>query len=341
MIRSMMELIQAAQSRPPLKMAVACAADAPVLEAVKLACDRKIISPVLIGDRQKILEEAQKADVRVDAWEIMDIPDRKAACEEAARLAGEGKVPLIMKGMVDTSIIMKAVLNKAYDLCGNGVLSHVGALEVEGFDRLFYITDSAINIAPDLDAKAAIIRNAVEAAHALGNENPKVAALCAVEKKNEKMPCTGEAAKLEEMNRAGEIEGCVVAGPLALDNAISKEAAAHKGITGAITGDADVLFVPDIEAGNLLIKSMEYFGHAKKAGVIMGAKIPVVLTSRSTAPESKMYSIAIGKVIADSRSAGNGKAGSANNRSVGNGKAGSANNRSAGDGKAGGADRRE
>ncbi len=300
MIRSMEELTQAAKSTPALKMAVACAADAPVLEAVKLAYENKIITPVLIGDKQNIKEEAAKAGVDVDAWEIIDIADKQAACEEAARLAGEGKIQLIMKGMVDTSVIMKAVLKKEFGLRKEGALSHIGALEVAGFDRLFYITDSALNIAPDFDTKVAIVKNAVEVAHALGNEEPKVAALCAVEKINEKMPCTLDAAKLAEMNKAGEITGCVIGGPFALDNAVSAEAAAHKGVSDPVAGKADVLMVPDIEAGNLLIKSMEYFGHAKKAGVIMGAKIPVALTSRATAPESKMYTIAIAKIIANS-----------------------------------------
>lgn len=305
MIRSMKELTQAAKSSPALLMAVACAQDAPVLEAVRLACDQDIIIPVLIGDRDKILSEAQKAGIYIDDWEIIDIPEKMEACEKAVILAAEGKVSLIMKGMVDTSVIMKAVLNKKYGLCSKGVLSHVGALQVEGFDRLFYITDSAINIAPDLDTKAAIIKNAVEAAHALGNTEPKVAALCAVEKVNEKMPCTLDADRLVQMNREGIISGCLIGGPFALDNAVSEEAARHKNIKDPVAGAADILFVPDIEAGNLLIKSMEYFGHAKKAGVIMGAKIPIVLTSRSTAPESKMYSVAIGKVIAAGREVNN------------------------------------
>lgn len=297
----MTELKQAAASKAPLKMAVACAADAPVLEAVKLAFDEKIVIPVLIGEKEKIVEEAAKAGVDVSDWEIVDVPDKKEACEEAARRAGAGEVRFIMKGMVDTSIIMKAVLNKEYGLRMDGVLSHVGVLEVDGFDRMFAVTDSALNIAPDLDAKAAIAKNAVEVMHALGNEEPKVAALCAVEKLNEKMPCTVDAAQLAQMNKEGRITGCVIEGPFALDNAVSKEAAEHKGVEGAVAGNADVLLVPDIEAGNLLIKSMEYFAKAKKAGVIMGAKVPVALTSRATAPESKMYTIAIAKVIADSR----------------------------------------
>ena len=301
MIRSMIELTQAAKSAPPKKMAVACAEDAPVLEAVKLAYENKIITPVLVGDKQKIIEEAKKAGAPVDEWEIIDIPDKKAACEAAAKLAGEGKVRLIMKGMVDTSIIMKAVLNKEYGLRKEGALSHVGVLEVEGFDHMFAVTDSALNIAPDLETKAAIVKNTVEVAHALGNEEPKVAALCAVEKVNEKMQCTLEAAELSKMNQEGKIEGCVVEGPFALDNAVSKEAAEHKGVSGVVAGNADILLVPDIEAGNLLIKSMEYFAHAKKAGVIMGAKVPVALTSRATSPESKMYTITIAKVIADNR----------------------------------------
>ncbi|MDO4734045.1 MAG: phosphate butyryltransferase [Lachnospiraceae bacterium] len=301
MIRSMEELTQAAAAKGPRMMAVACAQDAPVLEAVKLACDRNIVIPLLVGDKQKILEEAEKAGVDVSEWEIVDIPDKTEACQTAARLAGEGKVQLIMKGMVDTSIIMKAVLNKEYGLRKEGVLSHVGVLEVDGFDHMFAVTDSALNIAPDLDAKAAIVNNAVEVMHAIGIEEPKVAALCAVEKVNEKMQCTLDAAELTKMNQEGKITGCVVEGPFALDNAVSAEAAAHKGVSGSVAGNADVLLVPDIEAGNLLIKSMEYFAKAKKAGVIMGAKIPVALTSRATSPESKMYTIAIAKIIADSR----------------------------------------
>lgn len=300
MIRSMEELTQAAMSAPPKKMAVACAEDAPVLEAVKLAYENKIVTPVLVGDKQKIIEEAKKAAAPVEEWEIIDVPEKKDACEMAARLAAEGKISLIMKGMVDTSVIMKAVLNKQFGLSEGGVMSHIGVLEVKGFDHMFAVTDSALNIAPDLNAKAAIVNNAVKVCHALGNEEPKVAALCAVEKVNEKMPCTLDAEKLTQMNQEGTITGCVIGGPYALDNAVSAEAAAHKGIKGAIAGNADVLLVPDIEAGNLLIKSMEYFGHAKKAGVIMGAKIPVALTSRATAPESKMYTIAIAKIIADS-----------------------------------------
>lgn len=301
MIRSMQELTQAAKSKAPLLMAVACAEDAPVLEAVRLACENEIITPLLIGNKEKILEEAKKANVDVSGWEIIDVPEKAEACQEAARLAGEGKVRLIMKGMVDTSIIMKAVLNKEYGLRKEGVLSHVGVLEVEGFDRMFAVTDSALNIAPDLETKAAIAKNAVEVMHALGNEEPKVAALCAVEKVNDKMSCTLDAAELTKRNQEGVIEGCVIEGPFALDNAVSAEAAAHKGVSGSVAGNADVLLVPDIEAGNLLIKSMEYFAKAKKAGVIMGAKIPVALTSRATSPESKMYTIAIAKVIADSR----------------------------------------
>ncbi len=305
MIRSMEELTQVACSTPALKMAVACAEDAPVLEAVKLACEKNIIIPVLIGDKQKILEEADAAGVDVNDWEIIDVPEKKDACDEAVRLASEGKIALIMKGMVDTSVIMKAVLNKEHGLWAGGVLSHVGVLQVDGFDHLFAITDSAINIAPDLDAKVSIIKNAVEVEHALGNAEPKVAALCAVEKVNAKMECTLDAARLEEMNREGLITGCVIEGPLALDNAVSKEAAEHKGISGPVAGCADILFAPDLEAGNLLIKAMEYFGHARKAGVIMGAKIPIALTSRATAPESKMYTIAISKIIAESKGAQN------------------------------------
>lgn len=185
-----------------------------------------------------------------------------------------------MKGFVDTSVMLKAVLNKELGLRGTGLISHVGILKVSGFDRLFFVSDSAMTIAPDLKAKADIIRNAVKVARAFGLDQPKVAVLCAVEKVNEKMPATVDAQTLTEMNERGEITGCLVKGPLQLDNAVSPEAARHKGITHPVAGNADILITPDIQAGNILNKSMEYFARADKAGVIMGAKKPIILTSR-------------------------------------------------------------
>ena len=298
MLRTLEEVLAAAKQSEPRTIAVAAAQDKDVLTAVYAAVREGIVRPLLVGDRAQILRIADEAQLPVLPEHIVDEPDKAAACQKAAALARDHKADLLMKGFVDTSLVMKAVLNHENDLKKSGTISHVAVMEVPGFDRLFYVTDSAMNIAPSLEQKAAILENAVETAHALGNDEPKAAVLCAVEKVNPKMECTLDAQELTARNRRGEISGCVVDGPLALDNAVSPEAAKHKGIDSPVAGYADILLVPDIEAGNMLNKSMEYFAHAKKAGVMMGAKVPIVLTSRATSAQSKMYSIALGVLIA-------------------------------------------
>lgn len=298
MLRTLEEVLAAAKQSEPRTIAVAAAQDKDVLTAVYAAVREGIVRPLLVGDRAQILRIAEEAQLPVLPEHIVDEPDKAAACQKAAALARDHKADLLMKGFVDTSLVMKAVLNHENDLKKSGTISHVAVMEVPGFDRLFYVTDSAMNIAPSLEQKAAILENAVETAHALGNDEPKAAVLCAVEKVNPKMECTLDAQELTARNRRGEIRGCVVDGPLALDNAVSPEAAKHKGIDSPVAGYADILLVPDIEAGNMLNKAMEYFAHAKKAGVMMGAKVPIVLTSRATSAQSKMYSIALGVLIA-------------------------------------------
>lgn len=298
MLRTLEEVLAAAKASEPRTLAVAAAQDLDVLTAVCAAEREGIIRPLLVGDRAQIESIAEEAGLSVQPEQIIDEPDKAAACQKAAQLARDRQADLLMKGFVDTSLIMKAVLNYENDLKKSSTISHVAVMEVPGFDRLFHVTDSAMNVAPTLEQKAAILTNAVEVAHALGNEEPKVAALCAVEKVNPKMPCTLDAEALTERAHSGEFGRCLVDGPLALDNAVSPEAAKHKGIDSPVAGYADILFVPDIEAGNMLNKAMEYFAHAKKAGIMMGAKVPVVLTSRATSAQSKMYSIALGVLIA-------------------------------------------
>lgn len=298
MLSTMKELLQSAKQTSPCKMAIAAAQDEAVLSAVSLAVSENLVEPIYVGNKNEMIEISRKHDLPLDPAQIIDEPDKSAACMKAAALVRDGQASLIMKGFVDTSFVMKAVLNKENQLRTDRQISHVAVLELPGFDHLFYVTDSAMNIAPTLEQKISIINNAVRVAHALGNPMPKVAALCAIEKVNPKMECTLDAEALKKMNLEGSISGCLIDGPLALDNAVSEEAAKHKGITGPVAGHADILLVPDIEAGNILNKSMEHFAHAKKAGVIMGAKAPIVLTSRATSIESKMYSIALGVLIA-------------------------------------------
>lgn len=297
MIRSFEELIKTVQSGRPQKISVAVAQDEDVLLAVENARKMNIAESILVGDKEKIEEIAKSVNIDLNNFEIIDIKDKKEACLEAIKLVKEGKASLPMKGFVDTSEILRAVLNKEHGIKTGNLISHVGVLHVSGFDRLFILSDSAMTIAPTLENKVDIINNSIKIAHALNNNNPKVAILCAVEKVNPKMPATIDAEKLTKMNEEGVIKGCIVKGPLAIDNAVSIEVARHKGLNHPVCGNADILITPDIEAGNILNKSMEYFAKAEKAGVIMGAKTPIILTSRASSDISKLHSIALGVLV--------------------------------------------
>lgn len=298
MIRSFDEILKAAKEQGPKIIAVAVAQDVEVLSAVSNARSLGIADAILVGDRDEIEKVAAGCGVDLAKFQVIDVKDKSEACRTAVELVSTGKAHLVMKGLVDTSIILKAVLDEKIGLRTGNVLSHVAVFDVPGYDRLFYVTDAAMNIAPDLMQKKQIIENAVQVANALGNDEPKVAMLAAVEKVNPKMQATVDAAELVKMNEAGELKGCVVGGPFALDNAISVEASKHKGITHPVAGFADILMVPVIEAGNMLYKSMVFFARAKNAGIIVGAKAPVVLTSRADSDEAKLNSIAIGTLMA-------------------------------------------
>ena len=298
MISSMEAIRAAGKKQSRSKLSVAVAQDAEVLLAVDAAYKMGIASAVLVGDEGKIRDIAAKRNICLDSYELVHEADKTEACRKAVKLVRDGEADVVMKGIVDTSVILKAVLDKEIGLRQSPVLSHVAVFEVPGYDRLFYLTDAAMNIAPDAETKKHILRNAVQVAHALGNENPIAACLCAVEKVNPKMQATLDAAALVEANRTGEITGCTVVGPLALDNAISVEAAHHKGITDPHAGHADILLVPAIEVGNVFYKSMVFMARAKNAGVIVGAKAPVVLTSRADSDETKLNSIALALQIA-------------------------------------------
>lgn len=295
MIKTLDELRNVSASS---KLAVAVAQDAEVLLAVDGARKLGIASAILVGDEPQIRSIAESLNIDPANYQIVHEADKVEACRKAVKLVRDKEADVVMKGLVDTSIILKAVLDKEIGLRQSPVLSHVAVFEVPGYDRLFYLTDAAMNIAPDMETKKHIISNAVKVAHALGNENPIVAALCAVEKVNPKMQATLDAAALVEANQAGQIPGCTVIGPLALDNAISVEAAHHKGITDPNAGHADILLVPAIEVGNVFYKSMVFMARAKNAGVIVGAKAPVVLTSRADSDETKLNSIALALQIA-------------------------------------------
>ncbi|WP_231881728.1 phosphate butyryltransferase [Anaerosporomusa subterranea] len=303
MIKKFEEIIKTAQVKGPKTIAVAVAQDLEVLLAVKNAKELGIADAILVGDSAAIRRIAQENQLAIESFRLVDVKDNVEACRTAVKLVAEDEAQVVMKGLIDTSVLLKAVLDKEFGLRTENVLSHVAVADVGDYDRLFYISDAAMNIAPDLADKKQIIENVVRVANALGNANPKVACVCAVEKVNPKMQATLDATELVKMNQAGELTGCVVAGPFALDNAVSIEAAKHKGITDPVAGNADILLMPSIEAGNMLYKSIVFFAKGKIAGIVVGAKAPIVLTSRADSDIAKLNSIAIGILLASKNEA--------------------------------------
>ncbi|CAM3124967.1 phosphate butyryltransferase [Filibacter tadaridae] len=277
-------------------VAVASAGDVEVLEAISNSIAKGIASFILFDDETLLVELIEKQFPHLAGEENVRIYHSSSQVDSASnavKAVSSGQAQVLMKGNLPTSVILKAVLNSEYGLRTGKILSHVAAFEVPGFDRLLFITDAAMNIAPDLDAKAQIIRNAVATAHACGVPTPIVAPLAAVETVNSAMAPTIDAASLVAMNQRGQLTDCIVDGPLALDNAISTKSAAQKGITSITAGKADVLVVPNIEAGNILYKSLMYFANAKVGAIVQGSKAPIVLTSRADSAESKLYSLAL------------------------------------------------
>jgi phosphate butyryltransferase len=273
-------------------VAVACAGDAHVIEAVVAA--KNMASFVLVGDAAQINLAAQTVKADISGMEIINEPDNVKACQKAVSLVASGAALALMKGLVDTSVVMKAVLDKDAGMRTGKTLSHLALFALPTYHKLLFVTDAAINIAPDLETKKIIIQNAVEAVVNLGVLCPKVALLAAKEKADPKMPATMEAAELTRLHQNGELSGCIIDGPLALDNAVSAESATIKGINSPVAGDADILVCPDIEAGNILYKSLAFLAGAANGGVVLGAKKPVILTSRADSAESKLISIALG-----------------------------------------------
>ncbi len=296
MIKSFADLMTEAKARGPKKVAVAVAQDEVVLEALDMARKEKIATPLLFGDKQAIEEAAAKAKVDISKWDVTDIRDMAECSKAAVAAVKSGKADFLMKGLVATSTFLKAVLDKEVGLRTGRLLSHVAVMEMPGYHKAFFLTDGGMCVKPDLAAKMDIVGNAVDVAHKMGIERPKVALLAAVEVVNLEMPETVDAAELSKMADRGQLKGCVVDGPLALDLAVSAEAAQHKRVKSPVAGDADILVMPEIAAGNILAKGLIYMGGAKAAGLIAGAARPVVMLSRSDSKEQKLNSIALGVV---------------------------------------------
>ncbi|WP_108025987.1 phosphate butyryltransferase [Melghirimyces profundicolus] len=298
-MRSFEQVLRQAQSLPAITAAVAAADDHEVLEAVLEAKERQIADFLLFGDEARIRDWAESRGLDLKDITVSHQPDPVIACRDAVRAVREGQADVVMKGMVQSSDFLRAILNKETGLRGKKVLSHVAVFEVPGYDRLIHVTDPALNLAPELKEKVQILENAIDLCHSLGLTEPRVAVLGAVEVINPNMPPTLDAAVLTQMNRRGQIRGAIIDGPFALDNAVSVASARHKKIDSPVGGKADVLLVPDIEAGNILYKSMVYFAKAKIGALVLGASVPVVLTSRADSHEAKLHSIALAVLEAD------------------------------------------
>lgn len=282
------------------RLAVAVAQDQPVLEAVSEAKDKGIVDAILVGDKNKIEEIASNIDIDLSKFEIIDECNSQKATTKAVELVSSGQADMVMKGLVDTATFLRGVLNKEYGLRTGKLMSHVAVFEVEGIDRLILVTDAAFNTYPDIKAKTQIINNSVMVAKACGIECPKVAPVCAVEVVNPDMPATIDASLLSKMNDRGQIKGCIVDGPLALDNALSEEAAKHKGIKGEVAGRADILLLPNIESANVMYKSLTYTAKSRNGGILVGTSAPVILTSRADSRETKVNSIALAALVSES-----------------------------------------
>ena len=301
MSKSFDDLISKVSECGMKKVAVAVAQDSAVLEAVAAAKERGIAEAILVGDADKIKEVAAQINMELNGFEIIDEKDDYTAALKAVELVHDGKADMYMKGLIDTKSFLKSVLDKEVGLRTGKTLSHVCVFEIKGIDHLLFLTDVAFMTYPTLEDKVHIIENTVDVCHACGIPNPKVAPLAAVEVVNPKMPVTVDAAELTKMCEEGKITGCVVDGPLSLDLAIDPAAAKHKGAEGRkIVGDADILLFPDIHAGNLVYKALVHTAQVKNGNILTGTKAPVILTSRSDDFETKVNSLAIGAVMAES-----------------------------------------
>lgn len=299
MYRSFDGLLEAAHRLGPARIAVVVGHDPDAIQALDVAARTGLAEPIYVGDASKILSAAASVGVRISSAAIVHEPDDLSASTRAIALVREHQADLLMKGKISTAGLIRAVLDKDSGLRSGRLLSQVVAFSVPGRERLMLLTDAAINVAPSLQQKADICRNAIEVAHAaLGIEHPNVALLCALEFVNPEMPATIDAAALTQMNRRGQIPGAYLDGPIALDAVLSKFAAQSKNLDSPLIENTDILVAPDIEAANILYRAILYFAKGESGGVVVGAKVPLVLLSRAETPETKLRSIAIAKLVA-------------------------------------------
>jgi phosphate acetyltransferase len=291
-------LVARVKGLPAIPVAVIYPCDKESLKGPVMAAEAGVIAPILVGPEAKIRAVAGEFGINLANYRIVEAADSHAACAAAVALVHAGEAEALMKGSLHTDELMGTVVSRANNLRTSRRISHVFVMDVPTYPKPMLITDAAVNIAPGLEEKADIAQNAIYLAHALGVAAPKVAILAAVETVNPKMPTTLEAAALCKMADRGQIKGGILDGPLAFDNAVSAEAAKIKGIVSPVAGDADIFLVPDLEAGNMLFKQLEYLSFALTAGVVLGAKVPVILTSRADSAETRTASCVIAALLA-------------------------------------------
>jgi phosphate acetyltransferase len=295
------QLIAAAQKQTAIKVAVAHPCDESSMRGVAEAMRLRLIEPILVGPVERIRRAAAEVGFDIGGVEVVDAEHSHASAAKAVELVRAGRAEALMKGSLHTDELMGAVVSGASGIRTERRISHCFIMDVPGHPNPLIITDAAVNIAPDLDAKVDITQNAIDLAHAMGNEEVRVAILSAMETVTTKVPSTIEAAALCKMAERGQITGAVLDGPLALDNAISPEAAAIKRIASPVAGRANILVVPDLEAGNMLAKSLSFLAKADAAGIVLGARVPVILTSRADSLSSRLASCAVAVMVATAR----------------------------------------
>jgi phosphotransacetylase len=282
----------------PVSTAVAHPCEESALAGAMEAAKLGLIIPILVGPRDKIEATAKSAGIDISGYEIVDTPHSQASAVKAVELLRQAKAELLMKGSLHTDELMAAVVSREGGLRTGRRISHVFVMDIPTYHKVLFVTDGAINIAPTLEDKTDICQNAIDLIIALGLKNPKVAILAAVETVNSKMPATIDAACLCKMAERGQITGAILDGPLAFDNAISKEAAATKRIQSVVAGDPDILLAPDLEAGNMLAKQLSFLANADSAGLVLGARVPIILTSRADSVRARIASCGVAMLAA-------------------------------------------
>ncbi|OPX84310.1 MAG: Phosphate acetyltransferase [Pelotomaculum sp. PtaB.Bin104] len=298
-MKSFTDILEAAKKCPPKKVAIAVAQDGEILEAARECQENGIAKTVLVGDADEIARIASERGIDISSMEVINEPEVEDAVKKAVMMVHNGEADMVMKGAVQSATVLRGVLNKNYGLRTGKVLSHVAVFDSPGYNRLMLMTDAGMNIKPTFAQKVDMVKNAVFVAKSLGMNNIKVAIIAHMELVNPDMTSSIDAGMLSKMAERGQIKDCIIDGPLALDLALSKEAARAKGVKSEVAGQADILVLDNIDAANVLYKALVFLGGAKITGLIVGASAPVILTSRADSSEAKLVSIALGVLMAN------------------------------------------